>query len=137
MESTGRNPGGSRAGEDPFLARTLQPRAGDRARYSGVSWAARLGRGRRSRDRIPALFRTLSRTGGWGWGLRLSAFPDGLSGPSKTSVMAITLGKGAEGGILGLGKERGERARGGEVSDNYGIGPRVYLSPRGWIEFPT
>lgn len=34
--------------EDLSLARTLQSRPGDRARYSGVSWAARLSRGRRS-----------------------------------------------------------------------------------------
>lgn len=78
--STGRKPGGSRAGEDPSLARTLQPRPGDRERYSGVSWAARLGRGRRSRNRIPALFRTVC----WPRGLRLSAFPDGIRSPSKT-----------------------------------------------------
>lgn len=49
----------------PGLGRTCpwrghcSPGPGVRTLYSGVWWAARLGRGRRSRDRIPVLFRTL------------------------------------------------------------------------------
>lgn len=66
------------------LARTLQPRPGDRARHSGVSWAAGLGRGRPSRNRIPAPFRT------WCGSRRVlgfSACPDGLRSPSKTFMV--------------------------------------------------
>lgn len=51
------------AGEYLSLARTLQPRPWDRMLYSGVSWAAGLGRGRRSRDRIPAPFWILCLSG--------------------------------------------------------------------------
>lgn len=71
------------AGEYLFLARTLQPRPLDPALYSGVSWAAGLGRGRRSRDRIPAPFRYCAGPGGLG----LSVCPDDLRSPSKTFMV--------------------------------------------------